>query len=176
MNELQMLMNDVSEWSDTTFGANQRNPAIVHHLKKEVDELIEALTKSVELGCDDSIGVGEFGRQVEKTQMEFADCFMLLLDSASHYRITAEQLIEFTREKLEINKARKWGKPDVNGVVEHIKPEPDNEQKNTKLEKLKDLLELVSEVDIMYHDEHKEYFFEWVKDGKFITVWLGDYV
>jgi NTP pyrophosphatase (non-canonical NTP hydrolase) len=121
MNELQTLMNDISEWSDATFGDGQRNPAIVYHLKKEVDELIEALTKSAEFGCDDSVGIGEFGRQVEKTQMEFADCFMLLLDSASHFHITAEQLIEFTREKLEINKARKWGKPDANGVVEHIK-------------------------------------------------------
>lgn len=121
MKELQNLMNDISEWSNATFGELQRNPAIVHHLKKEVDELIEALNKTNYLGCDDSVGVGEFGRQVEKTQMEFADCFMLLLDSASHYHITAEQLIEFTREKLEINKARKWGKPDENGVVEHIK-------------------------------------------------------
>ena len=50
------------------------------------------------------------------------------------------------------------------------------EQKNTKMEKLKDLLELVSDVDIMFHEERKEYFFEWMKDGKFITVWLGDYV
>jgi hypothetical protein len=49
-------------------------------------------------------------------------------------------------------------------------------QKNNKMEKLKELLELVSEVDIMYHEEHKEYFFEWMKDGKFIFVWLGDYV
>jgi hypothetical protein len=54
--------------------------------------------------------------------------------------------------------------------------ENNNDQKNTKIEKLKDLLELVSEVDIMYHEERKEYFFEWKKDGKFITIWLGDYV
>ena len=54
--------------------------------------------------------------------------------------------------------------------------ENNDNQKNTKMEKLKELLELVSEVDIMYHEERKEYFFEWMKDGKFITVWLGDYV
>lgn len=54
--------------------------------------------------------------------------------------------------------------------------ESKDEQKNTKMEKLKNLLELVSEVDIMYHEEHKEYFFEWMKDGKFINIWLGDYV
>jgi hypothetical protein len=51
----------------------------------------------------------------------------------------------------------------------------DEIQKN-KMEKLKELLEMVSDVDIMYGQEQKQYFFEWMKDGKFITVWLGDYV
>jgi len=120
MNELQILMNDISEWSDSTFGNNQKNPAIVYHLKKEVDELIEALVKSNALGCDDSIGIGEFERQIEETKMEFADCFMLLLDSASHFHMTAEELIEVAKKKLEINKARKWGTPDINGVIEHL--------------------------------------------------------
>ena len=45
-----------------------------------------------------------------------------------------------------------------------------------KMEKLKEMLELVSQVDIMFHEEHKEYFFEWMKDGKFINIWLGDYI
>ncbi|MDD3645498.1 MAG: DUF550 domain-containing protein, partial [Bacteroidales bacterium] len=98
-----------------------RNPAIVYHLKKEVDELIEALHKSNDLGADNSVGVGEFKRQLNKTEMEFADCFMLLLDSAHHFSLNAEQLINLTREKLGVNKARKWGKPDANGVVEHIR-------------------------------------------------------
>jgi len=108
MEQLQTLMNDISEWSDATFGGGQRNPAIVHHLKKEVDELIESLNKTNAFGCDNSIGVGEFKRQCEKTEMEFADCFMLLLDSAHHFDLTAEELINITREKLKINKARTW--------------------------------------------------------------------
>lgn len=65
---------------------------------------------------------------------------------------------------------------NISDVMNSKIMENSDEQKNTKMEKLKDLLELVSEVDIMYHEEHKEYFFEWMKDGKFITVWLGDYV
>lgn len=121
MNELQKLMDDVSEWSDATFGAMQRNPAIVWHLKKEVDELIQALDYTHALGVDESVGAGEFGRQLSKTKMEYADCFMLLLDSAHHFGLTAENLLELTREKLEINKKREWGKPDVNGVVEHVR-------------------------------------------------------
>jgi hypothetical protein len=45
-----------------------------------------------------------------------------------------------------------------------------------KVLKLKDLLELVSEVDIMYHEERNDYFFEWVIDDKFVTIWLSDYI
>lgn len=46
--------------------------------------------------------------------------------------------------------------------------------KKISIEKVKELLETVSGVDIMYHDERKKYFFEWMKDGKFITIWLED--
>jgi NTP pyrophosphatase (non-canonical NTP hydrolase) len=107
---LQKLMYDISEWSDATFGNGQRNPAIAHHLKKEVEELITELSQPKS--------------DIDKTTMEFADCFMLLLDSAHHYGLSAKDLIELAYKKLEINKARKWGKPDKNGVVEHIKDTP----------------------------------------------------
>ena len=64
--------------------------------------------------------------------MEIADCFMLLLDSAHHVGITHNEILQATKEKLEINKKRKWGNPDENGVVEHIKsfqpPEPITEE------------------------------------------------
>lgn len=114
-------MNDISAWSDKTFGRGQRNPAIVYHLKKEVDELIEALEKQYNLGIDESVGAGEFLRQVEKTKVEYADCLMLLLDSAKHNGINAQELYELTVKKLMVNKTRQWGKPDHNGVIEHIK-------------------------------------------------------
>ena len=119
MNELQKLMDDIREWSDATFGDGQRNPAIVYHLKREVPELIEAIkiyANKVHLG-------EECSGDVHKVGYEFADCFMLLLDSASHFGLTAGNLLWYTEEKLKINKAREWGKPDENGVVEHI-PEP----------------------------------------------------
>jgi NTP pyrophosphatase (non-canonical NTP hydrolase) len=121
MEQLQTLMNDISKWSDDTFGFRKRNPSIVYHLKKEVDELIESLHKSNALGTTNPVGVSEFSQQLNETKMEFADCFMLLLDSAHHFNISAEQLINLTREKLEINKNRKWGLPDANGVVEHVR-------------------------------------------------------
>ena len=109
MNELQNLMDEIAEWSDATFGYGQRNPAIVYHLKKEVKELIKALKRSKK-NEDYTVAVHK----------EYADCFMLILDSARVFGLNAELLIELTDIKLQINKNRKWGKPDKNGVVEHI--------------------------------------------------------
>lgn len=120
MTQLQNLMNEISEWSDATFGNGQRNPAIVYHLKKELDELIDCF----HISAVDS-------PKNRMLRMEFADCFMLLLDSAHHACFSANDILEAVREKLEINKNREWDKPDENGVVEHI------EDKLTKEEYLK---------------------------------------
>ena len=112
--ELQQLMDSISEWSDKTFGESQRNPAILYHLLKEIPELIEAIKELQKLEhANNDI--------FEKVFFEYADCFMLLLDSASHIGISAKTLLRYTKKKLEINKKRKWREPDKNGVVEHIK-------------------------------------------------------
>ncbi len=117
----QKLADDIRLWSDATFGDGQRNPAIVYHLRKEVDELIECFEVYPEK-WDDKLGI------------EFADCMMLLLDSASHAGISVQQIMDYTRKKLEINKTRKWGKPDENGVIEHIEPEQPEAQQPDQVE------------------------------------------
>jgi hypothetical protein len=35
--------------------------------------------------------------------------------------MTYEDICQAIQEKFEINKSRKWGKPDANRVVKHIK-------------------------------------------------------
>jgi NTP pyrophosphatase (non-canonical NTP hydrolase) len=114
MEELQKIMFDISEWSDKQFGESQRNPAIVFHLQKEVKELIDSII-AFNLSTDKNAA-----ENAHDLIMEYADCMMLLLDSVSHSKITAAALMRAVKEKLEINKKRKWGNPDKNGVVEHI--------------------------------------------------------
>jgi len=120
MKELQSLMDDISTWSNATFGKYDRTKSITHHLKKEVDELLQVLEEVYSVVRDESIGVVETNKKIQKAKMEYADCFMLLLDSAYHFGLTAETIFEVTRQKLEVNKHRHWGKPDKNGVVEHL--------------------------------------------------------
>lgn len=47
---------------------------------------------------------------------ELADCLLLLLSIADRHGISAAEAM---RKKFEVNKARKWGKPDANGVYQH---------------------------------------------------------
>jgi len=101
----QKLMDDIMQWSDDTFGDRQRTIPILYHLEKEVPELIGALNIATKKGI----------------QMEFADCFMLLFDAASHHGLKASDIVTICNEKLEINRKRKWREPDENGVIEHIK-------------------------------------------------------
>lgn len=120
MKELQKLMDEITEWSDATFGEGQRNPAILHHLKKEVPELIEAIEK-FQKGNTIKTPYSKSIKLLKDVWEEYADCMMLLLDSANHFGLSADRLLHQVKKKLEINKKRKWGKPDCNGVIEHIR-------------------------------------------------------
>jgi len=170
--KLQKLMTDISEWSNKTFGDGQRNPAIVYHLKKEVNELI-------------AVFEGNPRNAHRQLWFEYADCLMLLLDSALHAGFTARDLIDATREKLEINKTRKWGKPDENGVIEHVEqPQPTAEGAE---EILASIVESLGEpINIHNHVfeirpytvEHKT---EWwifhkeVSSGEPLAQWLSEF-
>lgn len=113
MEELQKLMDDIGEFSDKTFGEGQRNLAILHHLKEEVDEAIEAVGRVLTPDKKEANAI--------KVYDEYADMMILLLDSARSLGIDANMFLNLTRAKIEVNKKRKWGEPDKNGVIRHIK-------------------------------------------------------
>jgi len=108
------LVKDIKKWSDETFGKNRKNLPlpILYHLTKEVPEAIVSATFM-------NLYRGKKCRK--RLLMELADCFMLVVDAASHSGFTPEELLKAVEKKLEINKIRKWGEPDENGTVEHIR-------------------------------------------------------
>lgn len=89
-----------NEFSAKTFGSpTERNcMGPLYHLKKEINELIE--------NPDDT--------------MEWADCFLLILDAAWRKGYSVDDMVSFASKKLEINKTRNWGLPDENGAIHHI--------------------------------------------------------
>lgn len=115
---IQDLQFDVQEFSDNTFGKHRISLPIINHLEKEVKELQEVLKDYYKGSYSD---LEEYNKKVHNIRMEFADCLTLLLDAAAHLQLTTDNLISASYEKLEINKKRKWGKADENGVIEHIR-------------------------------------------------------
>ncbi len=93
------LQRDLGRWSDATFGYGRSPDGCIAHLAAEVQEL----------------------RAQPHDLTEYADCMLLLLDAARLAGHTSADLISGCFTKLEICKARKWGKPNAEGVVEHIR-------------------------------------------------------
>ncbi|MDD5551394.1 MAG: DUF550 domain-containing protein [Candidatus Omnitrophica bacterium] len=103
MGKLQL---EIGDWQDEAFPkANALSK--MSHLAKEIIELNKALLYDTEMIHKEELIAGEL-----------ADCQHLLFGIASKCGI---YLYRATKDKFEINKKRKWGKPDENGVVEHIK-------------------------------------------------------
>ena len=94
--------NEISAWQKETFGKATPSSKLFH-LIDEIKEL-----------HDEIIMEGENKRH------EFADCFFLIFGAAAADGMTYDDICKAIQEKFEINKARKWGKPDNNGVVKHI--------------------------------------------------------
>ena len=100
--------NAHAKWSEATFGtAAERGPmGPLKHLAKEVGEV-----------------------QADPTDlMEYADCFLLICDSARRAGFTSDQLLNACWRKLEINKTRKWAPAGANDAVEHIEGEGETQQ------------------------------------------------
>lgn len=95
--------NEITEWQKVTF-PKATSGSKIHHLKQEVKEL--------------QVDVDE---QEPLRRLEFADCLLLLFGAAAADGMTYEDICNAIQEKFEINKKRTWGKPDANGVVNHIK-------------------------------------------------------
>ena len=121
MRELQVLQEDIREWSDNQFGHGRNALPMLKHLELEVKELEKAIIKANDCITNPLAGVLKYERLRKKAKDEFADCFMLILDAASHFRVGIEELTDITREKLEVNKKRKWGTPNSDGVCQHIR-------------------------------------------------------
>lgn len=93
----------ITKWQNETF---KKATALskMAHLSEEMEELVSDLKYN----------------SVNK-RMEFADCFILLFGAAASDGMSYEDICKAIDEKMEINFNRKWGKPNDDGVVNHIR-------------------------------------------------------
>jgi len=95
--------NEICSWQNSTF-RESTSISKIFHLQEETKELIEDLKNN----------------NPDK-RLEYADCFFLLFGSAYSDGMSYEDICNAIQEKFEINKKREWGKPNINGVVNHLK-------------------------------------------------------
>jgi NTP pyrophosphatase (non-canonical NTP hydrolase) len=102
---MKQLFDEITTWQDKTFG--ETTPlSVAKHLRKEVDEVIEALEK---------------GSNRHVIQEELPDLNHLIFNLAMRLGLDYYQLEFNTRTKFEKNLQRKWLKPDADGCVHHEK-------------------------------------------------------
>jgi len=92
---------ELAVWADATFPKQQENNA-----RSKFEHLLEEVAET----RDDPFNI-----------LEYADCMMLLIDTARINGFTMDDLFNGCQEKLNINKKRKWGKPNALGYTNHIK-------------------------------------------------------
>jgi hypothetical protein len=93
----QDLQDDIAAWTSIQFPWQTPHSKITH-MQAELLELDDDPTDLV----------------------EFADCFMLLIDTAQLAGFTMSQVHAAVRDKLEVNRRREWGEPDEHGVSYHV--------------------------------------------------------
>jgi hypothetical protein len=98
----EQQFNDITAWQVQTFG-NATPFSKISHLSEELEELLADLHANA-----------------SERRLEFADCFFLLFGAAYADGMSYSDICNAIQEKFEINKVRKWGEPDENGVVKHI--------------------------------------------------------
>ena len=94
----------IKKWQNETF-PDGNALAQAHHLKEEVEELIEAIESE----------------NIEHTFKELADCQILVAGISANLGLNHEAHDENVNQKMAINILRVWGKPDKNGVINHVK-------------------------------------------------------
>lgn len=127
MKTAEEIRDRIAEFSDKTFGIERPFTAPLHHLLKEVKEVIES---------------GEIE--------EFADMQLLLFDAyrKKFPQFTFQVLLDCCDKKIDILYQRRWGNPDENGVFEHIRDASELTAELTqKLARQKELIKAYGELE-----------------------------
>lgn len=92
----------ITAWQQEKF-PNATPLSKIAHLAEELQELVNDLKI-----------------KAPERRLEFADCFFLLFGAAAADGMTFNDIVSAIEEKWKINKVRRWGTPDANGVIRHI--------------------------------------------------------
>ena len=122
--DLNKFQREFGEWADTVFGRSRGAVGPLNHLKKELVELEEALTALPPfVEQEEGISGWQEKENIRRAHIleEYADCFLLLINSAYIQGIDMRTLMQAAAEKFEVCKNREWGPVNDEGFAEHIR-------------------------------------------------------
>lgn len=123
-NSLDNLIKNISSWQKHQFNNGETHVEhilpMMHHLKEETDELITATQQFLQTGNSENL------------KTEISDAFILLLGSIDLLGINEKELLKIVHNKMEVNRNRRWSKPNKNGVCNHLENVNTNEIPKTK--------------------------------------------
>lgn len=117
--ELSAFQRSVGKWGKKTFNHDDHSLySLWHHLEKETKELAGAIADFMGQAMDNVKQLPDKPQPLDRKRIadELADCHLLLLNIA---HLTGVDLGKASRAKMEINRKRKRGEPDKDGVIEH---------------------------------------------------------
>lgn len=120
---LKTQFDKITKWQDETF-EKATAFSMIQHLKKEVDELEQAVL------LDDD--------RTDDKLLELSDCLILLYGIARKLGMEYKEVTRAVARKHSINEDRVWNNADRNGIVEHI--EMDEVETERLLEQACDLI------------------------------------
>lgn len=112
--KMDVIVREINEWQDKVFTAATAQSKAAH-LKREADELYDNPTDGGEM----------------------ADIFILLCGVAHKAGLNLEIEVE---KKMAINRERIWGKPDAEGVVEHVESDVTHNLTPQQVEMLEEII------------------------------------
>jgi NTP pyrophosphatase (non-canonical NTP hydrolase) len=115
---LNFLIHDIGTWTKGAFADSGGHGAAMH-LKKEADELLEAVDAYIEYKANVKPGERpvDLNHFLDELGYEMADIGILLFDIAFMQEV---DLTDYLLRKHKINTGRKWSPPDEHGVQHHI--------------------------------------------------------
>jgi len=126
---IDQFQNEFGRWADDTFPASTEQ-SIRQHFAREAIELVGIAEMEKALAHEKTkplmFADASLSGDLHRTNMEIADCVLLLLHLCHKRGIS---MLDLANVKAGEIKHRKWGTPDSDGVVEHIRQSAQTREK-----------------------------------------------
>jgi len=110
--KISLLIDDIFDLGDNRFGISAENPALIHELQEQVEELLVNMQVHLE-------EPSEHNKML--VNQEYAECLMILFGSAIEHGLFPKDIINTVEAKHILNKQKIYSKSEKKEVVQNVK-------------------------------------------------------